>query len=96
MLTEEKFSSFGDFNCRTGHNPDYIINDSTDLNDFGCKNLLPQNYSIDEIPKRRNNQDNICNAQGLNLLDLSPVYTMQVLHPSLHSSFLIVYTIQET
>ena len=27
---------------------------------------------------------------------LSPVYTMQVLHPSLHSSFLIVYTIQET
>ena len=43
----------GDFNCRTGHNADYIINDSTDLND--CKTLLPHNYSIDEIPKRRNN-----------------------------------------
>jgi hypothetical protein len=62
----------GDFNCRTGHNPDYIINDSTDLNDFACKKLLPHNYSIDEIPKRRNNQDNICclNLLGLNLLDL--------------------------
>jgi hypothetical protein len=30
------------------------------------------------------------------ILSLSPVYTMQVLHPSLHSSFLIVYTIQKT
>ena len=80
MLTEEKFSSFGDFYCRTGHNPDYIINDSTDLNDFGCKNLLPQNYSIDEIPKRRNNQDNICSAQGLNLLDLCISSQLRILN----------------
>ena len=80
MLTEEKFSSFGDFYCRTGHNPDYIINDSTDLNDIGCKNLLPQNYSIDEIPKRRNNQDNICSAQGLNLLDLCISSQLRILN----------------
>ena len=41
------------------------------------------------------------NMRSYPILALSPVYTIQVLHPSLHSSFLnssflIVYTIQET
>lgn len=75
-----KILLIGDFNCRTGHNPDYIINDSTDLNDFGCKHLLPQNYSIDEIPKRRHNQDNICNTQCLNLLDLCISSQLRILN----------------
>jgi hypothetical protein len=53
----------------TGQSPDYILNDSTDLNNFSDNYILPRNYSVDQILKR-NNQDQICNAQGKNLLHL--------------------------
>jgi endonuclease/exonuclease/phosphatase family metal-dependent hydrolase len=53
----------GDFNSRTGQSPHYILNDSTDLNNFSDNYILPRNYSVDQILKRIN-QDQNCNAQG--------------------------------
>jgi endonuclease/exonuclease/phosphatase family metal-dependent hydrolase len=67
---EGKVLLIGDFNSRTGQSPDYILNDSTDLNNFSDNYILPRNYSVDQILKR-NNQDQICNAQGKNLLNHS-------------------------
>ena len=54
-------------------------------------------HKFDHLQTISNDSSIICVTES----HLSPVYTMQVLHPSLHSSFLnssflIVYTIQET
>jgi hypothetical protein len=69
FANQGKVLLIGDFNSRTGQSPDYILNDSTDLNNFSDNYILPRNYSVDQILKR-NNQDQICNAQGKNLLHL--------------------------
>ncbi|CAC5424467.1 unnamed protein product [Mytilus coruscus] len=47
-----------DFNSCLCQDLDYIIDDSTDLNDFRSNTILPQNYSVDEISKKRNKQNN--------------------------------------
>ena len=69
FANQGKVLLIGDFNSRTGQSPDYVLNDSTDLNNFSDNYILPINYSVDQILKR-NNQDQICNAQGKNLLHL--------------------------
>ena len=66
FVNQGKVLLIGDFNSRTGQSPDYILNDSTDLNNFSDNYILPRNYSVDQIIKR-NNKDQICNAQGKNL-----------------------------
>ena len=57
------FANQGKVNSRIGQSPDYILNDSTNLNNFSGNYILPRNYSVDQIFKRIN-QDQICNAQG--------------------------------
>ena len=69
----------GDFNSRTGQSPDYVLNDSTYLNNFSDNYILPINYSVDQILKR-NNQDQICNAQGTNLLHLCIAAKLRILN----------------
>jgi hypothetical protein len=66
FANQGKVLLIGDFNSRTGQSPDYILNDSTDLNNFSDNYILPRNYSVDQILKRIN-QDQIGNAQGKNL-----------------------------
>ena len=74
-----KILLIGDFNSRTGTSPDYITNDSDDLNNFNNENLLPDNYSVD-TDLNRHNQDNICNDQGRNLLDLCIASKLRILN----------------
>jgi hypothetical protein len=69
FANQGKVLLIGDFNSRTGQSPDYILKDSTDLNNFSDNYIFPRNYSVDQIFKR-NNQDHICNTQGKNLLYL--------------------------
>ena len=57
------FANQGKVNSQIGQSPDYILNDSTNLNNFSDNYILPRNYSVDQIFKRIN-QDQICNAQG--------------------------------
>jgi endonuclease/exonuclease/phosphatase family metal-dependent hydrolase len=65
-----KIVLIGDFNSRTGQNPDFIEKDSSQINDFDGVDLLPPDYVTDTELKRVN-QDFIINSHGKNLLDLS-------------------------
>ena len=79
FANQGKVLLIGDFNSRTGQSPDYILNDSTDLNNFSDNYILPRNYSVDQILKR-NNQDQICNTQGKNLLYLCIAAKLRILN----------------
>jgi hypothetical protein len=79
FANQGKVLLIGDFNSRTGQSPDYILNDSTDLNNFSDNYILPRNYSVDQILKR-NNQDQICNTQGKNLLHLCIAAKLRILN----------------
>lgn len=46
-----------------------MVDDSSTINLFDGKDILPDDYKSD-ITIKRNNQDRTVNAQGLNLLDL--------------------------
>jgi hypothetical protein len=41
FANQGKVLLIGDFNSRTGQSPDYILNDSTDLNNFSDNYILP-------------------------------------------------------
>jgi len=79
FTSKGKILLIGDFNSRIGKSPDYINDDSTDLNNFLGENLLPASYSVD-IPIQRNNQDNLCNDQGKNLLNLCIASKLRILN----------------
>ncbi|CAG2231846.1 unnamed protein product [Mytilus edulis] len=64
-----KILVIGDLNSRTGELPDYIKNDSLQINNFDGSDLLPPDYAID-IENKRINQDKVLNTHGKNLLDL--------------------------
>lgn len=53
----------GDFNCRTGTEPDFVVFDNDAISDF-----LPDGYQIDENFLRFS-QDKILNTNGRKLLD---------------------------
>ena len=87
-LLENEISSFsnsgkvilmGDFNARTGQNPDFIMRDNSKINNFDASHLLPEYYEVDsEIG--RNNQDTCFNAQGKSLLDLCISSRLRILN----------------
>jgi hypothetical protein len=52
-----KIVLIGDFNSRTGQNPDFIEKDSSQINDYDGVDLLPPDYVTDTELKRVN-QDN--------------------------------------
>jgi endonuclease/exonuclease/phosphatase family metal-dependent hydrolase len=64
-----KIVLIGDFNSSTGENPNFIVKDSSQINDFDGVDLLPPDYVTDTELKRVN-QDVIINSHGNNLLDL--------------------------
>ncbi|CAG2205334.1 unnamed protein product [Mytilus edulis] len=61
-----KILVIGDLNSRTGELPDYIKNDSLQINNFDGSDLLPPDYAID-IENKRINQDKVLNTHGKNL-----------------------------
>lgn len=69
LSNKGKILLIGDFNYRTAENPDFMVDDSSTINLFDGKDILPDDYKSD-ITIKRNNQDRTVNAQGLNLLDL--------------------------
>jgi len=62
-----KIVLIGDFNSRTGQNPDFIEKDSSQINDFDGIDLLPPDYVTDTELKRVN-QDFIINIVGFMLV----------------------------
>ena len=69
LSSKGKLVLIGDFNSRTGQNPDFIEKDSSQINDFDGVDLLPPDYVTDTELKRVN-QDCIINSHGNKLLDL--------------------------
>ncbi|CAC5390842.1 unnamed protein product [Mytilus coruscus] len=69
LSSRGKILVIGDLNSRTGELPDYIKNDSLQINNFDGSDLLPPDCAID-IENKRINQDKVLNTHGKNLLDL--------------------------
>ena len=65
----------GDFNARTGTEPDYIVNDES----LASYVTMPSSYVAD-IPYARNNQDKVCNEYGKLLLELCSSHSMRILN----------------
>ena len=86
-----KIILLGDFNSRTGNSPDYIQNDSKDINNFTNSNLLPDNYQIDKCFKRLS-CDKVTNSQGNNLLDLCISSQLRILNGRYFGDILGNYT----
>ena len=74
-----KIILMGDFNARTGQSPDFIDEDSSQINNFDASNLLPANYEVDsEI--NRTNQDIVINSHGKSLLELCISSRLRILN----------------
>jgi hypothetical protein len=56
IVFENFTASIGDFNFRTGQNPDFIEKDSSQINDFDGVDLLPPDYVTDTELKRVNHK----------------------------------------
>jgi hypothetical protein len=74
-----KIVLIGDFNSRTGENPDFIEKDSSQINDFDGVDLLSPDYVTDTELKRVN-QDFIINSHGKTLLDLCSSSRLRILN----------------
>jgi hypothetical protein len=74
-----KIVLIGDFNSRTGQNPDFIEKDSSQINDYDGVDLLPPDYVTDTELKRVN-QDCIINSHGENMLDLCLSSRLRILN----------------
>ena len=86
-----KIALIGYFNSRIAKLPDFIENDSLDLNDLNENNLLPDDYLVDQhIP--RNNEDLVLNIQGKNLLDLCMSARLRILNGRFIGDSLGFYT----
>jgi hypothetical protein len=46
-ICKRKIVLIGEFNSRTGQNPDFIVKDSSQINDFDGVDLLPPDYVTD-------------------------------------------------
>ena len=79
FLVKEKIVLIGDFNSRTGQNPDFIEKDSSQINDFDGVDLLSPDYVTDTELKRVN-QDFIINSHGKTLLDLCLSSRLRILN----------------
>lgn len=63
----------GDFNCRAGDRPDYILHDNI------IRDLDPDDYLNDEGSGRAS-QDKICNGRGIRLLDFCKATNMRIMN----------------
>ncbi|CAG2188723.1 unnamed protein product [Mytilus edulis] len=86
-----KILVIGDLNSRTGELPDYIKNDSLQINNFDGSDLLPPDYAID-IENKRINQDKVLNTHGKNLLDLCLSSGLRIVNGRLLGDSLGYYT----
>ena len=64
-----KIVLIGDFNSRTGQNPNFIEIDSSQINDVDGVDLLPPDY-VSDTELKRVNQDFIIKSHGKKMLDL--------------------------
>ena len=74
-----KIVLIGDFNSRTGQNPDFIEKDSSQINDFDGIDLLPPDYVTDTELKRVN-QDFIINSHRIFFLNLCLSSRLRILN----------------
>ena len=86
-----KIILIGDFNSRTADKPDFILNDSTKINNLDGHDLLPENYKPD-TELHRINQDHTINIQGNNLLELCLSSRLRILNGRFLGDSLGYYT----